>query len=113
MKPAERAANLQARRALFEKPQNGQSNPSSGMTRTVPLVGKTPGRASKARAVERRRFHRAEQDRIDDISGLHRHAGQRRLEDESRRNAASRTEKTLGVSPAPVVPTIRGVTRWR
>lgn len=61
LKPAERASNINARRSVFDKP--GMRPPPAPapapapqvMKRTVPLSGRTPGKASRLRAEQRLR----------------------------------------------------------
>lgn len=73
------------------------------MTKTVPLVGKTPGKASRARAEERQRFDRAVQSRVDQRDRERREFDKKRLDEEDREYAARRRETVIRANPVPAM----------
>lgn len=71
------------------------------MKRTVPLAGKTPGKASKARAQDRQRFDRAVQERIEQRTQNREHAERKKRQDEEREDAERRKQTVIRAKPVP------------
>ncbi|ORX35855.1 hypothetical protein BD324DRAFT_682014 [Kockovaella imperatae] len=59
IRDSERASDLEKKRSLFDGLK------VAPMKRTVPIVGRTPGKASRARAMQREMFDRGVKDRLE------------------------------------------------
>jgi hypothetical protein len=71
------------------------------MKRTIPLVGQTPGKASKARAQARQRFDQDVQQRVEGREQLHVGVERRKRDEREREYAARRKETVIRTKPVP------------
>lgn len=73
------------------------------MKRTIPLSGRTPGKASKARAEARQRSDRVVQDKMEEREQMHVDTERRKREEAEREYAARRKETVIRAKPVPAM----------
>lgn len=71
------------------------------MKKTIPLIGKTPGKAARARAEERRLFDKAVQGRLEEKRRIREAEEKRKKEDEEKEYLARRKETVVRARPVP------------
>lgn len=71
------------------------------MKRTIPLAGRTPGKASKARAEARQKFDRVVHEKMEEREQKHVDTERRKREEEEREYAARKKETVIRAKPVP------------
>lgn len=121
IKTPERARDMAKRRKIFEgtssisdPPTTIPSRPSiqsdrnttsktttSGIIRTMPVIGRTPGKASRARAEQRHQFDEAVRERNEAKERQRAEEERKRIEEEEEAYVQSRKETVVWAKPVP------------
>lgn len=73
------------------------------MSRTVPISGHTPGKASRERMQRRAEFDKVVKEKLDEKERLRLEAERRRAEEEEKRYRDSRKETVVWAKPVPEI----------
>ncbi len=102
IRPAERALNLPKTRAVFEShPYNPVKRP--GIPKTVPLHGRTPGKASRQRVQQREAFDARVRERMEKEDRERREEERLREEEEEEEYRRRRKQTVIWAKPVPSI----------
>ena len=100
IRDSERARDLDRRKSVFEGPSRVVPRPMR-MKRTIPIVGRTPGKASRARAMQRGAFDQGVRERLEMKDREKRKLEHMREDEEARTYKKSRRETVIRATPLP------------
>lgn len=105
IRPGERAANLSKTRAIFERPSQlpSYSTRPTGIPRTVPIYGRTPGKASRQRAEQRELFDAMVRERIEEKEKERMEDLRLREEEEEEEYKRRRKKTVIWAKPVPSI----------
>lgn len=105
IKTPERARDLASRRKMFEgkvkTPPKPLARPTRPIARTVPVTGRTPGKASRQRAAQRDTFDQAVKERNEQRDKQRRELQRVREEEEEAEYQRKRKETVIRAHPVP------------
>ena len=93
----ERARDLASRRKVFE----GQPPPPRPISRTIPVVGRTPGKMSKQRAAQREQYDLAAKERRAEMDRRRAETDRKRAAEEDEVYKRKRRETVIRANPVP------------
>ena len=86
---------------MFESAPKAKAKPDVNIPRTIPIYGRTPGKASRQRATERGRFDAAVRERIEEREREKEEVERERREEEEEEYRRRRKETVIWAKPVP------------